>query len=119
MRAVTAWGQLVANFDEFLDDGKVFMKPKEHDDLLVYNETFPRSRKYFWTLSCLSEFDLCIGNTIHQWRTSRSIRENVLPSYDPAGWLEALEQMKRIETLVEKLWLTENDTRDTTSVYPP
>ncbi|RDL38394.1 uncharacterized protein BP5553_02734 [Venustampulla echinocandica] len=98
-----SWGLLVGNFDEFLDDGKVFMKPKEHDNLLVDDETFSRSRKYFWTLSCLSEFDLCIGNTIHQWRASRAIWENVLPSYDPIGWPEALQQMKQIETLVEKL----------------
>ena len=41
--------------------------------------------------------------SIHQWRTSRAIWENVLPSYDPAGWPEALQQMKQIETLVEKL----------------
>jgi hypothetical protein len=102
-RAVLAWGQLVDHFDGFLDDGKAFMNPKEHDNLLVDDETFSRSRKYFWTLSCLSQFDLCIANNIHQWRTSRAIWESVLPTYNPEGWPEALQQMKQIEILVEKL----------------
>lgn len=102
-RAVLAWEHLADHFDEFLDDGKAFMNPKEHDKLLVDDETFSRSRKYFWTLNCLSQFDICIGDNIHQWKASRAIWENILPSYDPTGWPEALQQMKQIEFLVEKL----------------
>jgi hypothetical protein len=67
------WGELVDYFDNFLDDGRTFLIAKEHDHLLVDDENFSRSRKYFWSLSCLSEFILHINDAIHQWEASRDI----------------------------------------------
>jgi hypothetical protein len=69
--SVSRWEELADYFDEFLNDGKSFLLVKEHDNLLVDDETFSRSRKYFWTLSCLSEFLLYIKDAIHQWEVSR------------------------------------------------
>jgi hypothetical protein len=67
------WERLVEHFDGFLENGKPFLDPKKHDNLLVDDETFSRSRKYFWALGCLSEFTLYITNTIHQWEASREV----------------------------------------------
>jgi hypothetical protein len=41
------WGKLVEHFDTFLNDGKPFLNAREHENLLVDDETFSRSRKYF------------------------------------------------------------------------
>jgi len=41
------------------------MSPKEYDNLLVDDEIFSRLRKYFWTLSCLSEFKLYMDHAVH------------------------------------------------------
>jgi hypothetical protein len=75
------WGKLVEHFDEFLKDGKPFLKAREHDNLLVDDETFSRSRKYFWSLSCLSEFILYINDAIYQWETSRDIWNKTFNGY--------------------------------------
>jgi hypothetical protein len=70
---INKWGELVDYFDSFLDNGRTFLTAKEHDNLLVDDENFSRSRKYFWSLSCLSEFILYINDAIHQWEASRDI----------------------------------------------
>lgn len=103
LKAVVAWGGLVTYFDKFLDEGKVFMDPTAHDNLLVDDEAFSRSRKYFWALSCLSELQTCIDDNIHQWDTSRTIWETALANED--DWPNASNQMKEIEIWVDKLRL--------------
>ncbi len=101
--ALFCWDDLVNYFDKFLDDGKIFMNPNKHDALLVDDETFSRSRKYFWALSTLIEFNICIGDAIRQWKVSREIWEKQLPIFDPPQWPEVEKQMKEIDKQVDKL----------------
>jgi hypothetical protein len=65
LHLVRKWRELMEFFDGFLKDGMAYLNAKEHDNLLVDGETFSRSRKYFCTLSCLSELILYINNAIH------------------------------------------------------
>jgi hypothetical protein len=37
-------------FDKFLKDQRILLKAKEHDNLLVDDEVYSRSREYLWTL---------------------------------------------------------------------
>jgi hypothetical protein len=101
--AVTSWMELADYFDAFFKDRRTFLNPKEHDNLLVGDETFSRSRQYFWALSCLSEFNLYISDSIRQYEGSRAIWQEVFPKFDPKGWGQAQEQMKPIDRLCEKL----------------
>jgi len=90
------WGKLVEHFDEFLKDGKPFLKAREHDNLLVDDETFSRSRKYFWSLSCLSEFILYINDAIYQWETSRDIWNKTFNGYQSEKSKEFIKQNNEI-----------------------
>jgi hypothetical protein len=101
--ALPAWEALIGYFDKPADDRKDFLDPRLHDNLLVDDESFTRSRKYFWALSRLSEFNLYIGSAIHQWKGLRDIWEKRFPERDPGGWLRAQEQMTEIDYLCEKL----------------
>jgi hypothetical protein len=93
-------GRASGLFDSFLDDGKTFLTAKEHDNLLVDDENFSRSRKYFWSLSCLSEFMLYINDAIHQWEASRDIWEVKFDDFLTGEWKDNIEDNNK---LCEKL----------------
>ena len=103
LRISTAWRELVSYFDILFPADKVFMDPKAHDALLVDDGAFSRSRKYFWALTTLSEFEKVLKDTIDQWEISRGIWEQRFPRVDPTGWTEAKDRMERTEELVDSL----------------
>lgn len=51
-----------------------FMDPKSYAMLLFDDETFSRSRLYFWIIGCLNEFDISIKDNIKQWKLFRQAR---------------------------------------------
>lgn len=51
-----------------------FMDPKSYTMLLFDDETFSRSRLYFWIIGCLNEFDISIEDNIKQWKLFRQAR---------------------------------------------
>ncbi|PMD32625.1 hypothetical protein L207DRAFT_440287 [Hyaloscypha variabilis F] len=59
------WSALDDYFDRLLVDD--FMEPTKYSKLLFDDENFTRSRKYFWAIGCLNEFDVSIADNIKQW----------------------------------------------------
>ena len=80
------WADFQAYFDFILDSGNSLMHPTEHDNLLFDDGAFSRSRKYFWAIDCLSEFDLSISDNLLQWELYKHARidplEHILPDLD-------------------------------------
>ena len=72
------WAEFLSYFDYILDGGDSLMKPAEHDNLLFDDGAFSRSRKYFWAIDCLSEFELSITDNIVQWELYRAARVQVV-----------------------------------------
>jgi len=64
-QVIQKWTEL----DEYLGGLLIedFMEPKQYAALLFDDENFTRSRKYFWAIGCLNEFDISIGDNIKQW----------------------------------------------------
>lgn len=61
------WAEFQSFFDYVLDGGDSLMQPGEHDNLLFDDGSFSRSRRYFWAIDCLVEFDNSISDNIAQW----------------------------------------------------
>ncbi|KAL8917223.1 MAG: hypothetical protein Q9208_008062 [Pyrenodesmia sp. 3 TL-2023] len=61
------WVDFQSFFDYILDDGDSLMQPADHDNLLFDDGSFSRSRRYFWAITCLSEFENAITDNITQW----------------------------------------------------
>lgn len=74
-------------FNDYIGDLLVedFMDPKAYTKLLFDDETFSRSRLYFWIIACLTEFDASIGDNIKQWKLFRLAR--VSPPLRHRSWL--------------------------------
>lgn len=82
------WASFQSFFDFILDGGDSLMQPAEHDNLLFDDGAFSRSRRYFWAIDCLSEFEASISDNIHQWESYKQARilplfsSNLLPELD-------------------------------------
>jgi len=75
LEKITArWAEFLSYFDYILDGGDSLMKPAEHDNLLFDDGAFSRSRRYFWAIDCLSEFELSITDNITQWELYKAAR---------------------------------------------
>ncbi|KAL8727709.1 MAG: hypothetical protein Q9166_005882 [cf. Caloplaca sp. 2 TL-2023] len=61
------WADFQSFFDYILDSGDSLMQPTEHDNLLFDDGSFSRSRRYFWAIDCLSDFENAITDNINQW----------------------------------------------------
>lgn len=85
------WADFQVFFDFILDNGDSLMQPFEHDNLLFDDGAFSRSRRYFWAINCLSEFELCITDNLIQWELYKEAR--IQPSLD-AEILPELDQVQ-------------------------
>ena len=65
--AIDAWEQLDRHFSQILDTHDTVLKPEEHDQLLFDDDTFSRSRLFFWVMDSLEVFIPEIENTILEW----------------------------------------------------
>lgn len=90
------WAEFQSFFDYILDNGRSLFNPSEHDSFLFDNSSFDRSRRYFWAIDCLSEFEQTIANTLHQWDMYREARVDPLLA---AGHLPRLDiqQLNNVE----------------------
>ncbi|KAF7507827.1 hypothetical protein GJ744_009991 [Endocarpon pusillum] len=85
------WAEFQSFFDFILDHGDSLMQPSEHDNLLFDDGSFSRSRRYFWVIDCLSEFELSITDNIVQWEMYRDAR--IKPFVD-SGQLPAVDYQR-------------------------
>lgn len=77
------WADFQAYFDYILDSGNSLMHPAEHDHLLFDDGAFSRSRRYFWAIDCLSEFELSVSDNLHQWELYKQARIEPIIAYLP------------------------------------
>lgn len=92
------WAAFQSYFDYILDGGDSLMQPNEHDNLLFDDGAFSRSRRYFWAIDCLSEFEVSISDNITQWEMYKQARvtplfsSKLLPDLDLTQFRNAERQ---------------------------
>ena len=90
------WAEFHSFFDFTLDGSDSLMEPSEHDNLLFDDGAFSRSRRYFWAIDCLSEFEISISDNINQWELFKQARVLPLLAADALPELE-YRQFKQAE----------------------
>ncbi|KAF5021950.1 hypothetical protein F66182_5990 [Fusarium sp. NRRL 66182] len=111
-RAADAWNSVRAALNSVIEHDPLFLDPEQHDNLLFDDDTFSRSRQYFWIVSCLDYFQRLIDDTIDEWESFRASWPDVLmtidPEFRPDTVPETSEQVTRrvlgeIEAQIERL----------------
>jgi hypothetical protein len=60
------WQNIYDYFDQLIGEKDTFLSPGRHDNLLSDDETFSRSKKYFWSITTLKELTLSISDNLLQ-----------------------------------------------------
>ena len=60
------WRNVLDYFDQLIGERDTFLDPERHDNLLSDDETFSRSKKYFWAITTLKELNLSITDNLLQ-----------------------------------------------------
>ena len=56
-QVIRRWTALAQYIDDLLVEAD-FMRPRIYEQMLFDDDHFTRSRKYFWAIACLTEFDI-------------------------------------------------------------
>ncbi|KAF7122253.1 hypothetical protein CNMCM5793_000210 [Aspergillus hiratsukae] len=75
--AADSWEQVANHLSSLIDNQGAIFDPDEHDRLLFDDNTFSRSRLYFWGIDCLAIFIPSISATIREWRNFWEAREHI------------------------------------------
>ncbi|KAF5870652.1 putative mg2+ transporter zinc transport protein [Botrytis fragariae] len=93
--------QIHEYFDDLITERIAFLDPLKHDNLLVDDETFSRSKRYFWATSTLKELDAVIPENIQHITELINQRELTPVAGDEVGFVEA--SRKRMRQFFEQL----------------
>jgi len=92
-RLIREWTAISDYIEPFVANKFTFLKEKQHDLLLFDDDTFSRSRQYFWVITTISEFIPIIDQTIDKWGKIHNWREDLtlIPPEDRLK-LEAIKE---------------------------
>jgi hypothetical protein len=84
--AADAWEGIRTHFSMILGDQDTILDPQGHDELLFDDDTFSRSRLYFWAMDSLDKFLMQIENTITEWEDFWAAREAMIRTFEEVHW---------------------------------
>ena len=76
--AAAEWQQMASYFDTLVGSDllnqaeSTLLSPEKHDLLLFEDESFSRSRKYFWVVEAVTTFIEKIADSLHAWERYQS-----------------------------------------------
>jgi len=110
-RLMREWTDISDYIEQFVANKFTFLKEEEHDLLLFDDDTFSRSRQYFWVITTISESIPIIDQTFDTWREMNNWRKDLNVVQEDISQLVAIKerfesQKKRAEALRDGVSLT-------------
>lgn len=82
------WKDILDYFDQLISESDTFLDPERHDRLLSDDESFSRSKRYFWAITALKELDLSISDNLLQMKRLLDTRSSSWVESSRKGELE-------------------------------
>lgn len=108
--AATEWQQMASYFDTLVGENllnqaeSTLLSPEKHDLLLFEDESFSRSRKYFWVVEAATTFIDKISDSINAWERYRAREvDPYLPLNDWKDHGKLLRGLEAADSEVAKL----------------
>jgi hypothetical protein len=116
-QAANAWEVMRDHFRMILDDQNTMMDPRKHDELLFDDDSFSRSRLYFWAVDSLEIFIAQIEDAINQWEDFWAAREKMIVTFykvtyhrmfdteigSEVDWQEFKSHVRQVEDQINRL----------------
>ena len=110
-RLMREWTAISDYIETFVASKFTFLEEEKHDLLLFDDDTFSRSRQYFWVITTISESIPIIDQTFDTWREMNNWRKDLNVVQEDISQLMAIKerfenQKKRAEALRDGVSLT-------------
>jgi hypothetical protein len=114
-RILAHWTEISEYVEQFIASQDTFLHEKRHDELLFDDDSFTRSRQYFWVISSTGEFIVMIDETIDHYT---NVSEWVCPN-DSSKHRTFLEKLVAIKDKFERQRDRATDLREGVSTQLP
>lgn len=120
---VSQWAAIAKHLKAFIVDHHLLLDPEGHDRLLFDDDSFSRSRKYFWVINFLAECDSRIDENLQEIQHARSIWMEKLGSVPPdlIAWGSMDREVLKLREIQNNLRVKRSETialRDGVSILP-
>ncbi|KAF4956930.1 hypothetical protein FSARC_11447 [Fusarium sarcochroum] len=102
-KAADAWSGVRLALSPIIDHDPLFLDPVQHDNLLFDDDTFSRSRQYFWVVNCLESFQSLIDDAVEEWEQFRAGWPDMRVGIDLEETPEELSSPKTPEELTKRI----------------
>ncbi|KAI1098319.1 hypothetical protein F4804DRAFT_128427 [Jackrogersella minutella] len=92
--AADSWETMRNHLNRILDNDDTIVTSQEHDELLFDDDTFSRSRRYFWAVDSLQVFIAQIDDTIRQWDNFWEAKQDMIRTFEEVWWQRINSQPK-------------------------
>ncbi|KAL9613084.1 MAG: hypothetical protein Q9167_002341 [Letrouitia subvulpina] len=97
-RILVHWAKINEYIEKFIAGQDTFLDEDRHDHLLFDDDSFTRSRQYFWVINCIEEFVLIIDETINHYE---NVRKWVCPSVG-SEWRKHEKALEKLKAMKQK-----------------
>lgn len=87
------WNVISEHIEKFIASEFTFLHEEQHDFLLFDEDTFSRSRQYFWVITSIGEFIPILDETILRWEE--------ITSWDI--WRTLYHERRKVESYTQRL----------------
>jgi hypothetical protein len=105
-----SWTLVVQYFDEIIVEKDAFLDSRLHDTLLTDDESFSRSKRYFWAITTLREMHDSISNNLLETRRlmtlgfpEKKLAEELSKIKHPREWLPLATRKRPFEDICSRL----------------
>ncbi|KAK2774914.1 hypothetical protein FQN53_003390 [Emmonsiellopsis sp. PD_33] len=77
-----SWEEIASHFVCVLNDQDAIFDPQMHDSLLFDDDTFSRSRLYFWAMDSLEVFKDRVADAVKQWEFFWKARHKIFQAHE-------------------------------------
>ncbi|KAM5369088.1 hypothetical protein ACJZ2D_009183 [Fusarium nematophilum] len=103
-QAADAWDAIRSSLTSVTDTEPPILDPRQHDDLLFDDDTFSRSRQYFWVVNSLESFKTLIDDAVEEWTRLQGCWPSILQGAEEGEISqEAQELLAGVEAQVARL----------------
>lgn len=99
---VKGYERILSYFNEIIVEKDIFLDPEVHDSLLSDDESFSRSKRYFWAITTLKEINHTVIDNIQEIENLLAVKSPMDRAAEPS------EGEPRIDLQREKIRLNEN-----------
>lgn len=98
------WEAIMNHFKELLDQEATFLESDQFVKLLFEDDTYSRSRRYFWILGSLQDIETTMKDSVTHWLDFKKL---VIDPFQGEEWAKYLPDAEEFSPIASLAWIEE------------